>query len=203
MNEQLRIPLTIVAGCIYAGLILLKILQIRGIRLPASRREEQRDSLRFSLVRLIIDCAVMLGFLLSDLYPVWFGRFSNTPLGLCSGLVLLILATLILSVFVDGFRMRKQIRQTGGFGDFLLRQMVSILRILFVLVIVWGCFLIPDGMGADLPARIVIVAGLLLMIRVLLDLARRYGVGQERTKKPGNLFRKTKGTVGTNKTTKE
>lgn len=173
MSEQLRIPLTVIAGCVYAGLIVLKILRIRRVRLPASRREERRESVRFDMIRLIADCAVMLGFLLSGLYPAWFGLFRNTPLGCCSGIVLLILATLLLSVFVDGFVRRKEFRQKGSTGDFLLRQLISILQIMFVLEIAWCSLLVLEPSETSLTERIAVAAGILLLVRVILYAARR------------------------------
>ena len=173
MSEQLRIPLAVISGCIYAGLILLKILRICRARLPASRREERRGSLRFNLIRLIADCAVILGFLLSDLYPAWFGRFRNTPLGYCSGMLILIMATLLVSVFVDGFVRRKDFRQKGSIGDFLLQQIISITQILFILQIVWCSLLILEPSETSLTERIAVAAGTLLLTRIVLYGARR------------------------------
>ncbi len=168
MNVWLRIIPVLLASGVYAGLIYRKMQQLREHKQDVSEK-----GLRFDLVRLITDFLILLTFLLSGLYPSWFRLFPDTPLGWCTGVIDLISCTLLVSVFVDWYEMRKQLRQKEVLGKFLLRQLVSFLQVEFMLAIVWGCFMILEPTGTSLVFRIIAAAGIILLTRIILVAARK------------------------------
>ncbi len=167
MNAWLRLIPVLLACGIYAGLIYRKMTQLQEHGQGISEK-----SLRFDLARLIADLLILLTFLLSGLYPAWFRLFHDTPLGWYTGAMLLITGTLLVSVFVDLYAKREQLRQKEALGRFFLRQMVSLLQIEFMLALVWGCFLVLEPTETSLLFRIAAAAGILLLIRIILYAAR-------------------------------
>ncbi len=191
MNDPLKIALVALSALAYAALILMTIIRYRRTvhlsqtdvvtgELESKGNESwikrSRHNLRFDLCRLIMDCAVLLGFLLSDLYSAWFGLFREGNLGVCTGVFELITITLIVSILVDWLPVRESYRQTGkappSFASFSVKQLVSIFQIEFWLSIVWSVFLLLEPTRASVAIKIGASALVILLFRVLLRFAR-------------------------------
>ena len=169
MNEWIRTELALAALAAYMVFIVLKVQDIRK-----ARQSPEVKILRFEFFRLGLDCGFLLFFLLSSLCPRWFGLFDDTALGYCTGCIILISVTLLISVFVDWFPYRR--RSADGkpsFSRFLLRQMINVCRIGFAMTLVWVVFLLTEPTKISLAVRIGISALVLLLLREGLLLARK------------------------------
>ena len=186
MSTTARIILAIIAASIYAGLIILKIIRFRHPRLCILKEETSESGepenvdlpekarfqdLRFGLIRLGVDCVLMVGFLLSDLCPIWFRLNRETALGYCTGCIILISITLLISVFVDWFPVRNGYLRAGkqppSFSRFMLSQLLGIIRIEFVLILIWSVFLILEPTKTSIIIKIILSVLMLLLIRLL------------------------------------
>ena len=184
MNEWPRIILSIAAAFIYTCLIGCKMLDIakyeKAVKEKSGDNEpllkEDRHILLFDIIRLSLDGAILIGFLTSPLCPAWFGLFTDTTLGYCTGCFELISITLLISAFVDWFPYRRSLHHSvdgkTSFSRFLLRQIVNICRIEFALALVWGVFLILEPTKTILVVKIGLSALILLLLRAVLRLAR-------------------------------
>lgn len=180
MSGQTRTWLAVITLAVYAGLLAVKVVRLRRAPDPAEKRRFQ-----FDLVRQALDCSLLQCFLLTGLCPTWFALFSETPLGYCAGCYILIILTLLISVFVDWIPIRREkarrMLEKPTFPEFLLRQLWDILRICFALTLVWGVFLVMEETGTALGIRILLALAALLLLRVLLAL-----VGKNRKKEPNH-----------------
>ena len=167
------------AALVYAVVIVRKVSAVRKTELSLSGKTTLRSVVSFDTVRLFLDGTVLVLFLLSNLCPAWFGLFRGTALGYCTGCVILISITLLISVFVDWIPVRNHFRQFSGevpsFSRFLLRQFVRIFQIEFVLAIIWCVFLLLEPVRMHFLFRIFISVAVLLLYRGLLSLARKFG----------------------------
>ena len=180
MSEWTRNLLGIAAVFVYSCLIGFKCLDLSKLASGSKdessacdrRIKRKQQALRFELVRLFLDGALLTGFLTSRLCPTWFGLFHDTALGYCTGCYELIGITLLISVFVDWFPYRKSLQEKPSFSKFLLRQIVNVCRIEFALALVWCVFLILEPTKTSLLIKIGASALVLLLLRGVLRLAR-------------------------------
>ena len=166
------------AALVYAAVIGFKVSALRNPDLSLYGRTVLRRAACFDAVRLFLDGVFLVSFLLSGLCPAWFRLFGDTALGYCTGCVLLIGATLVISVFVDWIPVWEYSRQSGGgipsFSRFLLRQFVRVFQIILVLAVVWMTFLLLDPVRMHVLFRILISCVVLLLYRGALRLARKF-----------------------------
>ena len=189
MNEPLRIISAIITGIVYTGLMIEKSHRIRSIRKSEQAegtacnpdpgndpvwKKQQRRILWFGLLRLGLDCLLLLGFILSHLWPAWFGLFSGSALMAYTACAILITVTLIISVLIDWFPIRKSYLCAGSkappFSRFLVQQLASILRIESVMAVVWFVFLALEPTGLTVIIKTVIAVLVVLLLRGLQDL---------------------------------
>ena len=177
MSEWHRFLLGLAAASVYAGLVVSKILDTE--KAGISSRKERWRTVRFDVIRRFADGALLTGFLVSPLFPLWFGLFRETALGYCTGCLELIFATLLVSVFIDWFPVRNSYIRAGkelpSFPRFLLRQFVHITRIIFALTLVWCVFLFLEPTKASLPGKLAGAAAVLLLLRLMLRMVRGSG----------------------------
>ena len=186
MNEWQRKLLCIAAGAVYAMLLGMKSVDRNKLTeaekegsVSKEQAEQARRSIRFDMIRLCTDCAILLGFLISPLWPIWFRLFPETASGFCTAGLALVSVTLVVSVFVDWIPVRRSYLQAGKkippFGAFLLRQFFRVLRIECALALVWGVFRILEPTQAGTAVKIGVSVLALLLLRELLRLVRKPG----------------------------
>ncbi len=170
MSESARTIIALSGLAIYAGLILLKALQIR-------QSIQSRDAriLRFEMLRLGLDCLLFVSFFLTGLCLAWFDLFSPTPLGVCTGCIALICFTLLISLAVDwfwGFQGSEDRRPS--FTTFLYHQLRSILQIVCAMALVWIVFLVFEKTEVRIWIRIAAAALALFMYSLVPRLIRKH-----------------------------
>ena len=177
MTEWHRSLLALLAAFIHAIRIGFKFAET-GKQGPADPKTRWR-SIRFSVIRLFLDGAILIGFLLSDLCPAWFRFFRETTMGYCTGFMELITITLIVSAFIDWIPLRQSYLEADHrphpFARFLLRQFVRITQILFAMSLVWIVFLFLEPTQTSIWLRIAASVLVLVWLRIMLRVARRSG----------------------------
>ena len=176
MNKLLRIIPVILAVGVYSVLIVRTITRIRNS--PCKEQIRKRRYLCFDLDRLVIDGVLLTGFLLSPLYPLYFGRFDETALGYCTAWIRLITVTLLLSLIVDWFACRNEYRERYK-GDhplvhFLINQFICIFQIYSWLIIVWGIFLVLEPAKTGFQEKIILSIALVAVCRIGLHVFRKH-----------------------------
>ncbi len=193
MNEPIRILSALLAGTVYAGLAAKKIIRIRMITRARDKNSEAFPSrtgnivksakdqlriLRFDLIRLAMNSGLLLGFILSGLWPTWFSLFPSTHLMLYTASSLLFSITLLISIFVDWFPVRESCRLSGkampSFARFYLKQFAGILRIESVMAIIGGVLLVLEQTQISLIAKATISVLVILLFRGLQDILARH-----------------------------
>ena len=186
MSEWSGNLLGITAAFVYTCLIGIKALDLSKLKKNSidnsgtsdNQIRRKQQALHFDLIRLFLDGTLLTGFLTTGLRPAWFGLFHKTALGCCTGCFVLISFTLLISVFVDWFPYRKNLyhsaKEQPSFSRFLLQQLVNICRIESALALVWCVFLILEPTEAGLIIRIGASALVLLLLRGVLQLARKH-----------------------------
>jgi len=176
MNELLRIIPVILAVGIYGVLIIRMIIRIRNS--PCKEWIRKSRYLCFDLVRLIVDGGLLTSFLLSPLYPLYFGRFDNTALGYCTAWIRLITVTLLISLIVDWFVCRSEYleryKRDHPLAHFIVNQFICIFQIYSWLIIVWGIFLVLDPIKANSPEKIIVAIALVAVCRIGLHIFRKH-----------------------------
>ena len=177
MTEWHRFLPGLIAASVYAVLISMKFPEAE--KAGTGSRKKRWKAIRFDVIRLFTDGTLLTGFLISPLCPAWLGLFPETALGHCTGCVVLISATLLISVFIDWIPVHRDCREAcckaPSFPRFLLQQFIHVLQIGFALVLVWAVFFFLEPMKASLPIRIVSSAAVLLLLRVVLRIKRKPG----------------------------
>ena len=185
MTEWHRYLLGLIAASVYAVLIIMKFLE--ADKAGTGGWKLGWKAIRFDVIRLFTDGILLAGFLISPLCPAWFGLFSETALGWCTGCIVLISMTLLISVFVDWIPVRGSCREADNkppsFLRFLLRQFVHIVRIEFALSLVWTVFLLLEPAKTSLLVRFAVAAAVLLLFRAMLRVVRRLGNKAAKTEK--------------------
>ena len=193
MSEWTRTLLGTAALFVYSCLIGFKAIDLAKLekggneetRSSEEQVKKERKALRFDMFRLAADCVLLTTFCLSDLWTAWFGLFHETALGLCTGCFILISATLLLSVFIDWIPVYRDCRQEGrkvpSFAGYLLKQFVNLIKIEFALCLAWIVFLLLEPTKTSLLVRIAGAAGVLLLLRIVLDLAKKTRNKKEKT----------------------
>ena len=173
MSMQLRTVLALLASAVYLWFVIRKAIQIRKSLHPSVR-----SVLRFDFIRMGADWMLLLFFLLSEACPAWFGLFQSTALGTCTGWIILISITLLISVFVDWIPIRKSylfLDKKPSFRSFLKQQFLNILRIIFSLVLIWLVFLILDPVHISPYFKTLISILVLTLYRIALWFIQKHG----------------------------
>ena len=176
MNELQRIIPVILSVVIYGVLIVRMFIRIRNG--PCEERIRKQRYICYDLTRLVIDGVLLTGFLLSPLYPLYFGQYDKTALGCCTAWITLIIVTLLISIFVDWFALRSEYKERYQ-GDhplahFIINQLICIYRIISWLIIVWSVLLVLEPTKSSFTEKIIVAIALIAVCRICLHLFRRH-----------------------------
>lgn len=183
MSEWIRNLLGLVALSAYIVLIATKWIELKNLK--KSTEEDNNRNIRsvekllwwrrYDLIRLFADYALLTAFLQSPLNDLWFSLFPETSLGFCTGTLIIINITLVISVFGDWMPIRHFIHEPGKkappFAEYFLQQFVRIMKIDFAMFLVWCVFLILEPTKTGLIIKIVVSVLILLCLRLLLRFA--------------------------------
>ena len=181
MSEWIRNLLSLVALSAYIVFISTKWSELRYIK-KTTEEDKNLESVkkllwwhRYDLIRLFVDYALLTVFLQSVLNELWFSLFPETTLGFCTGTLIIINITLLLSTVGDWIPIYHFIHKPGMKGpsyvEHFLQQFVRIMKIDFAMFLVWCVFLILEPTKAGIIIKIALSALILLFMRLLLRFA--------------------------------
>lgn len=135
-----------------------------------------------------MDHALLTAFLLSPLNDLWFSLFPETTLGFCTGTLIIINITLLLSTVGDWIPIYYFVHKPGmkgpSFAEHFLPQFVRIMKIDFAMFLVWCVFLILEPTKTGLIIKIALSALILLLMRLLLRFAGSHSKQTTEEEKP-------------------